>query len=838
MSRFSRPALALLCAVACLAALVLRPSGSRAATAIVVTSTGDGPVAVDGNCTLREAITAANTDAASGDCPAGSGADTVSFDLPGAGPHTVQLAAALPAVAQSVGILNTSGEAVTVRRNTGGNYRVFTISSGVTATISQLTISGGRAGGSNFPDDSGGGILNEGTLTLQGCTVSGNSANSTGGGISNTSPAATLNVQGTTVRDNGAGLEGGGIYNHFGTVTVQNSTVSGNIAFASSQGGGIYNHFGALIIRGSTISGNTADLGGGIHNAGLPNERGALTLENSTVSGNVGELAGGGIYNAGALTIRSSTISGNSTTDAVRPGGGIFNDGAAPAALRNTIVANNSGSPGPDLSGAYGSEGYNLVENTSGATINQTQNAGANITGVDPNLGPLAPNGGPTLTHALLPGSPAIDRGDDGSASPTADQRGLFRPVDLDDATYTDAADASDIGAYELQGAAAGDAAGSVVISEFRARGPGGASDDFFELYNATDSEILVTADDGSAGWALVTRSGDGSAQNSVTIPNGTRIPARSHYLVAGPAYSLSAYAAADHPATLDGFDGGGVALFRSATTFDTNTLLDAVGFTTQTDPLFRGGTGIAWRVTSNVEHSYVRRLDSGRPQYTNDNAADFVLVATNPPAVTGSVLGAPGPENLSSPVQLNERIKASLIDPQQPHGAPPNTVRKLCGQGAEECLANRSAQGTFSIRRRWTNNTGAGVTALRFRIVSMTTDTTPPAGVADLRAISSGQVTGVAVTGGGSVTIEGTTLEEPPAQALGGGLNSTLAAGTVTPAAPLPPGASVNLQFLLGVQRPGAYSFFVNVEAVAAAPAVANSKAGGARQKSGRVGK
>jgi hypothetical protein len=124
-------------------------------------------------------------------------------------------------------------------------------------------------------------------------------------------------------------------------------------------------------------------------------------------------------------------------------------------------------------------------------------------------------------------------------------------------------------------------------------------------------------------------------------------------------------------------------------------------------------------------------------------------------------------------------------------------------------------------IRRTLTNNTGALVTQLRFRVINMTTYPAP-AGYADMRAITSGPVT-VTVTGGASKNVLGTTLETPPTQPNGGGNNSTLAAGTITLNSPLADGASIDLQFVLGVQNGGVFRFYVNVEAVTQAPASAS---------------
>ena len=151
----------------------------------------------------------------------------------------------------------------------------------------------------------------------------------------------------------------------------------------------------------------------------------------------------------------------------------------------------------------------------------------------------------------------------------------------------------------------------------------------------------------------------------------------------------------------------------------------------------------------------------------------------------------------------------------------PPNRVRDLTIDPA-----NNSTFGTLSIRRRWVNNTGANVTRLRFRIIDVTTFPAPPPTIADLRPRTSGLVLvagindSVTCTAAGmvapcTVTVQGTTLEQPPSQVNGGGFNSSLSAGTITLGTPLANGASINLQFLLGIQQTGTFKVYVNVEAL-----------------------
>ncbi len=288
--------------------------------------------------------------------------------------------------------------------------RVFNISSGVNVTISGLTIANSSAG-------SGGGISNSGTLTMTNCTVSGNSAGPGGGGIAN---GGTLTMTNCTVSGNIAGF-GGGISNS-GTLTMTNCTVSGNSA--PGVGGGGIGNSGTLTMTNCTVSGNSAVPfgGGGI----LNNVNGKLTMTNCTVSGNSAS-GGGGISNLATLTMTNCTVSGNSAV----PGdsGGIRN--FATLNLNNSIVANNTASSGPDISGPVSSGDFNLIGNTSG--ISGSLPGSNNITGQDPKLAPLGDYGGPTQTHALLCGSPAIDSGSNQlvavGCSLTTDQRGSARIV-------------------------------------------------------------------------------------------------------------------------------------------------------------------------------------------------------------------------------------------------------------------------------------------------------------------------------------------------------------------------------------------------------------------------
>jgi CSLREA domain-containing protein len=378
-------------------------------------------------------------------------------------------------------------------------------------------------------------------------------------------------------------------------------------------------------------------------------------------------------------------------------------------------------------------------------------------------------------------------------------------------------------------------AEGQLLISEFRFRGPtydvgggvDGSRDEFIELYNNTDVPLTVSTTDGSDGWSVAALSSDGmSAVPLVTIPAGTVIPARAHYLVANSAepvnpatggYSLGAYAAPDKLYLPDIADNSGVAVFTTATTanYSLGNRLDAAGFsgtTGATAELFREGAGLTSPGANDGQYAFVRKLTSGFPQDTDVNADDFTFISTDGGTygVVVSILGAPGPENKpTSPVQRNAVVKASLIDGTVSSAAPPNRVRS--GQ-VQPGVPN--AYGTLSIQRRFKNTLAVPITRLRFRVVDITTLNTPVASSpqADLRVLSS---TGTVTNSQGQVvvTVTGLTLETPPAQPNGGGLNSSLT--VIPPGGMLAPGASIDVQFLLGVEQQGAFRFLVNVEAL-----------------------
>lgn len=393
--------------------------------------------------------------------------------------------------------------------------------------------------------------------------------------------------------------------------------------------------------------------------------------------------------------------------------------------------------------------------------------------------------------------------------------------------------------------------AGTFLISELRTSGPNpsGSTNEFVELYNNTDTQLTIAASDASAGYGLYKMGSDCNATPILigTIPNGTVIPARGHFLFVGATYGLADYggtnaAAGDATLTVDIENDANVAIFNTANVANLSTLtrLDAVGFGLNTGSncdLLREGSTLPPVAGSTTEHSFFRKLcdfiggvgcsTQGTPKDTNNNSSDFLFADTLGTIISGvpQRLGAPGPENKTSPIKRDPAVNVFLLDSAVSASAKPNRDRDTT---ADSNPANNSAFGTMKVRRRVFNNTGAPVTRLRFRVVEITTLTPPGGGQADLRLrtsvdeVSVGPVndaTTCTAAGAGappcSIPVMGLTLEQPPTQPEAGGYNSTVSAGTITMGSPLAPGASLNVNFLLGVEVPGIFRFYIIVEAL-----------------------
>ena len=419
-----------------LCAAIASAQRGRSTTITVVNTNDSGPGS------LRQAL----ADASDG--------DTIDFDSSLNG-QTIMLTSGQLNIDKDVTISGLGAKNLRVDGN--AQSRVFYVNPGKTVTIDGLTIRNGYS-------DYGAGIYNNQalSLTVSNCTISGNS----GGGI--LSEDAALTVSNCIVSDNsasyGGGISHGASNARIATLIVTNSTLSGN---SGLHGGAIFNGTGGgyaeLTITNGTISDNSADYGGGIYSTSTGSSQGGssrVTLSCSTVKGNLAAVGGGGIYNtstrpnSASLSVENSTISGNS---AKGNGGGIYNVAAgtfagASVALTNSTLSDNlatgnaggiynksqggfaqlvlgstilnAGISGENIfndAGTVISHGYNLASDDGGGVL---IGLGDQIN-TDPLLGPLQKNGGPTFTHALLVGSPAINSGDPSfTPPPVFDQRG------------------------------------------------------------------------------------------------------------------------------------------------------------------------------------------------------------------------------------------------------------------------------------------------------------------------------------------------------------------------------------------------------------------------------
>jgi CSLREA domain-containing protein len=373
----------------------------RTVTAAAITvNTTDDELNADGDCSLREAIVAANTDTAVDACPAGSGADTI--NLP-AGTYTLSLvgndddaSAGDLDITQDLTLAGAGPLQTTIDAN--GIDRAIHILGNASTQISRLTVIGG-----NLSSLLGAGIyVYQGSLTL----ILSRVWHSTGLAAISVAPIINnaLTILDSRIEDN------------FGSGVVVNGNATG-------------------LIVNSTISGNsTSGSGGGVSNAGI------LTIVNSTISGNDSAYDGGGISTSnGQVHLYNVTIANNTTdsdNDSFGNGGGIAIGSIATVTFQNTIIAGNfdNSNPGlviPDCSGVITSEGYNLIQSDFGCGI--TGDTTGNRINQDAALDPLQNNGGPTFTHALQITSEAINTGNPAGCRDhngdllDTDQRGYVR---------------------------------------------------------------------------------------------------------------------------------------------------------------------------------------------------------------------------------------------------------------------------------------------------------------------------------------------------------------------------------------------------------------------------
>jgi hypothetical protein len=463
--------------------------------------------------------------------------DAVTFAVTG----SINLTAALPSLAHDVRIDGPGAALLTIRgqrTSIGG----FSVRVGSTVSISGLTVA-----------ESDGGIGNSGTLTISNCTVSGNWY----GAVYN---RGTLTLDNSTVSNNaGSDVFESAIFNYDrATMTIANSTISDNFSIGgdiATKGGGIRNA-GIMAITNSTISGNRASYGGGIFNGALDYFGGSsLTVSNCTISGNTAGYQDG------------------------NEGGGICNEYGG-LEIQNTILAGNYSTSGGDITSFWGpprSAGHNLVGDSSGYFLFDP----TDLLDVDPRLGPLQDNGGPTLTMALLPGSPALNAGEP-DESVVADQRGVVRTGGVN------------IGAYQASSSAfvltapASVTAGTPFDLTVRAKDSFGqpavgytgtahlsSSDGQAVL---PDDHTFTLTDGGShtfpgvalrtAGISTVTATDAGSLTGSGTVT--VRPAAADHILLTGPA-SASAGIPFDLTVTIQDAYGNRVTDYAGTVTFSTD---------------------------------------------------------------------------------------------------------------------------------------------------------------------------------------------------------------------------------------------------------------------------
>jgi CSLREA domain-containing protein len=479
-----------------LAALLLGAGSTTAQAQIVVTTTED-ELNLDGDCSLREAILAANDNVPSDACAAGvTGADVITFAVMG----TITLNSPLPPITEALTIAGPGASNLTLNGNNNGP--LLDVFAGRSLAVQDLTIADASAPSgaairnsgtltvshaifaNNHASSQGGAIANFATLTVTDSTFSGNHADDSAGAITS---VGTLTLSNSTFSDNHADFHGGAIVS-FGA-TVRDSTFSGNTARFS---GGAVLSAGALTITGSTFRDNHATLaffatGGAIQSGGNPNA--SLAIVNSTFSGNSAGFIGGAIRNDHApLSLTNATLTGNSSiSGAISSFGGTLT-------FFNAIVANNPG-------GNCSQSAVDLVDR--GGNVSYPDSSCPGIV-VDPQLQPLADNGGPTLTHALGACSAALDAGIDLDA-PTTDQRGAPRPFGLH----------VDPGAYEYQAARNNRPVANAGAGQIVAAGPACTADVVLHGEASTDPDPGDTL---TYAWSVAGASGP---TPTVTLPRG-----------------------------------------------------------------------------------------------------------------------------------------------------------------------------------------------------------------------------------------------------------------------------------------------------------------------------
>jgi hypothetical protein len=507
---------------------------------------------------LRQAIEDAN---------GAAGADVVTFQAGLTG--TIALTTGQLEITDSLDVQGPGAAVITVSgSNSSRVFYLYNSQALIDVRIADLTITNGAAsigGGvvdfdenltldgvtitTNTATADGAGLWADGfsmNLTIMDSTISGNTSGDEGGGIYIEDTGGPMLIENSVITGNQAGGSGGGIYFYDpdDDITIRDTTISGNTS-TGGAGGGIYLYSfdsGALTIEASTVSGNTALAGGGLFLYSV--DHGGL-IENSTISGNQAVAEGGGIYlynlYSGGFSLNFVTIANNTAGGS---GGGLFLVDTA-LSINNSILADNTAAADADLAGdtATFDLRYTLVEAATSANVNDIT---GNVLGTDPQLGALANNGGPTQTQRPALTSPVVNAADPAIVSPLTDQRGQPR-------SYPTIAD---MGALELVGGviqfnpttdSVAENAGSKIMTVVRDVGPDPATVDYTTNSGTATAGSDYTTTSGTLNFAA----GDLSENISVPILDDAVIEPSEQFTLTLSNPSGDATLGAGNPATV-----------------------------------------------------------------------------------------------------------------------------------------------------------------------------------------------------------------------------------------------------------------------------------------------